>query len=149
MNRAEYEEYLRSPTWRLRRADAIKRAGGKCEDCRAEYRLRGAASGYMMWPAQEVHHLTYERVGNERPEDLVALCERHHLARHGVDPERDRELAAMRAAEAATPEWEPYLSQPEPIINVAAELGVTAREIPPPAGFNDRPEYRPVRGESE
>lgn len=131
----KYEEYLRSPEWRERRTAAIKRAGGKCEDCREEHRTRGTISGHMVWPAKEVHHLNYERLGNERPEDLVALCERHHLTRHGVDPQRDRELAAARRAEAVIPEWVPDLSRPEPLINVAAQFGVTAKEIPPPAGF--------------
>lgn len=132
MNRSDYEQYLRSPEWRERRSAALKRSGGKCQDCLAERKMRGVASGYLVWPAQEVHHLTYERVGDELPEDLVALCGRHHRARHGVDPQRDRELAAMKAAERAVPEWEPDFSQPEPIVNVAAILGVTAREIPPP-----------------
>lgn len=143
MNRAEYEQYLRSPAWREKRAAALKRSNGKCQDCLDERKMRGFASGYLVWPGQEVHHLTYERVGNERPEDLIALCERHHLARHGVDPQRERELAIMKANDAALPEWEPDLSTPEPIINVSAALGVTAKEIPPPAGFGDEPLHNP------
>jgi hypothetical protein len=55
-----YVAYLRSPEWATRRAEALARAGGRCERCGA--------------PAREVHHRTYERVGAERPEDLQALC---------------------------------------------------------------------------
>jgi hypothetical protein len=64
--RAWYREvYLRSPHWRARRAQAIGRAGGRCEHCGARDRL-------------EIHHLTYERLGRERDRDLRALCHRCH-----------------------------------------------------------------------
>jgi 5-methylcytosine-specific restriction endonuclease McrA len=58
--RRTYDDFLKSPEWAATRAVALKRAGGRCERCGA--------------PAREVHHLTYERVGAERPEDLQALC---------------------------------------------------------------------------
>jgi hypothetical protein len=65
----EYQRYLRSDGWKLRRQPALDRAGGFCEDCGARSRL-------------EVHHLTYKRIGSERPKDLVAVCERCHGVRH-------------------------------------------------------------------
>ena len=65
----EYRQYLRSDGWKLRRQVALDRAGGFCEDC-------GARGSF------EVHHLTYKRKGNERPEDLVAVCRRCHQERH-------------------------------------------------------------------
>jgi hypothetical protein len=55
-----YVAYLKSPVWAARRTEALQQAGGHCQRCGA--------------PAREVHHLTYERVGAERPEDLQALC---------------------------------------------------------------------------
>jgi 5-methylcytosine-specific restriction endonuclease McrA len=65
----EYRQYLRSEGWKLRRQVALDRAGGFCEDC-------GARESF------EVHHRTYKRKGNERPEDLVAVCRRCHQERH-------------------------------------------------------------------
>lgn len=65
----EYRAYLRSDGWKLRRQVALDRAGGFCEDC-------GAPESF------EVHHLTYKRKGNERPEDLVAVCRQCHKERH-------------------------------------------------------------------
>jgi 5-methylcytosine-specific restriction endonuclease McrA len=48
---------------------ALDRADGFCEDC-------GARSNF------EVHHKTYKRKGNERPEDLIAVCRQCHQERH-------------------------------------------------------------------
>ena len=31
----------------------------------------------------DAHHLTYERFGNELPEDLMILCRTHHIELHG------------------------------------------------------------------
>jgi 5-methylcytosine-specific restriction endonuclease McrA len=66
----EYQQYLRSDGWKQRRQVALDRAAGFCEDC-------GARESF------EVHHLTYKRKGNERPEDLVAVCRQCHKERHG------------------------------------------------------------------
>jgi len=59
-----YEEYLRSPEWRRKRKERLKLDRNTCQKCGTtsrEYRL-------------EVHHLTYERLGSERMEDLQTLC---------------------------------------------------------------------------
>lgn len=31
----------------------------------------------------DAHHLTYERLGKELPEDLIILCRKHHIEAHG------------------------------------------------------------------
>jgi hypothetical protein len=38
----------------------------------------------------EVHHLTYERLGWEQPDDLLVLCERCHAVLHGRQPPKNR-----------------------------------------------------------
>lgn len=67
----EYRRYLRSPEWRARRLEAIKRAGWRCQGC-----------GVRMFDEKkfQVHHKPegYERLGCERPEDIEALCRRCH-----------------------------------------------------------------------
>ncbi len=68
----EYVRYLNSQAWAAKRAEILARADGLCEEC-------GASLG----PGEaEVHHLSYERVGRELPEDLVALCPGCHRRAH-------------------------------------------------------------------
>jgi hypothetical protein len=67
-----YVRYLNSVAWAAKRAEVLDRADGNCEDC-----------GDELEPGEaEVHHLTYERVGRELPEDLVALCPGCHRRAH-------------------------------------------------------------------
>jgi 5-methylcytosine-specific restriction endonuclease McrA len=71
---ANYDQYLRSPEWRARRALVMRRAGGTCEGC-------GTAR------ANQVHHLTYAHVQREFLWELVAVCaachERLHAEKEG------------------------------------------------------------------
>jgi hypothetical protein len=64
-----YAEYLRSPEWR-KRADAAKERFGRC--CA----LCGSSDSL------EAHHRAYDRLGNEDPGDLTALCANCHRAYH-------------------------------------------------------------------
>lgn len=66
---AWYQEYLQSPGWHRKRAAVLKRARGTCEGC-------------LTRPAVEVHHLTYEHVGDELLFELVAVCEECHAKIH-------------------------------------------------------------------
>lgn len=66
---AVYGSYLASPKWRTLRSKVLKRANGICEGCAEQ-------------PAEEVHHLTYERWGREMLFDLVALCGACHDSVH-------------------------------------------------------------------
>ncbi len=54
---------------RLSRAAVISRAAGRCEKCGERARL-------------QLHHLHYESVGRETPEDLTALCDDCHRGCH-------------------------------------------------------------------
>lgn len=65
-----YEEYLRSPWWRLRRHARLKQADGKCERC-----------GKVISIA-DVHHVHYDRKGEERDRDLEVLCRDCHGKLH-------------------------------------------------------------------
>jgi len=81
-----YSEYLDSAEWKELGARIMQRAGGVCEQCQ---RRR----------AVHVHHLTYERAGEEREEDLQAICFNCHdqahdgmLSVHRILDELDQEL---------------------------------------------------------
>jgi len=68
--RGTYDEYVSSPYWRrVVRPRILRRAAGRCELCHGDYNT-------------EVHHLTYERLGHERDEDLMALCAGCHATVH-------------------------------------------------------------------
>lgn len=61
---AAYEQYIKSAKWRNISAAMKKFAGFTCKRC-----------GGKFHPSQlDVHHLNYDRLGNERPSDLEVLC---------------------------------------------------------------------------
>lgn len=66
--RLDYYEYIKSQEWKEKAEEAKARAGNRCQVCnrsRAEVQL-------------DAHHRTYERLGNERPEDITVLCRECH-----------------------------------------------------------------------
>jgi hypothetical protein len=72
----DYPEYLESDHWRWIRAKIRRRARGWCERCKVNKR-------------DDIHHLTYERVGYELLTDLIGICSYCHEYLHGkrvVDP---------------------------------------------------------------
>lgn len=60
----EYRDYLASLEWAMKRSQALLRVGGKCQRC-------GATSETHVL---QVHHLNYDRLGGESPEDLLVVC---------------------------------------------------------------------------
>lgn len=67
-----YDSYLSSDKWKLKREAVINRANGICEGCGKE-------------SASEVHHLSYEHVGDEFLFELVAICAVCHERIHPED----------------------------------------------------------------
>lgn len=66
---AWYSAYLLTPKWRARRELVMQRARGICEGC-----------GFMA--ATQVHHRTYDHVGDEFLFELVAICDACHGRLH-------------------------------------------------------------------
>ena len=70
----DYREYIQSKEWKAKAKAAKHRAGYRCEQCgvlKPEHLLHA-------------HHLTYERLGNERKSDLKVLCNECHAEEHGI-----------------------------------------------------------------
>jgi 5-methylcytosine-specific restriction endonuclease McrA len=67
----QYVSYITSDAWRTRRKRALQRAGYRCQLCGEAFAPR---SGRL-----QVHHNSYENLGNERDEDLTVLCVYCHL----------------------------------------------------------------------
>lgn len=70
-----YEQYLQTALWRMRRNRALRLSEYHCQRCGAPRQL-------------QVHHLTYERLGDELDEDLEVVCRGCHLGIH-VNQVRD------------------------------------------------------------
>lgn|ERR1035441_1202469 len=66
----QYQAYLQTPEWQRCRKLVLERAQDLCEGCRSA-------------PATEVHHLSYEALGDEFLFLLVALCRPCHARWHG------------------------------------------------------------------
>ena len=60
-----YNVYLQGEHWRTFREKTILDRNGKCEHCGLDENL-------------VVHHITYETLGNEKPEDVLVLCNDCH-----------------------------------------------------------------------
>ena len=65
-----YKEYLQTGEWQSKRKTALKDADNKCQLCSV-----GDTELH-------VHHKTYERRGEELPEDLIVLCKKCHAKQH-------------------------------------------------------------------
>ncbi len=90
-----YQEYLRSAWWQFVHHRTLKRAHGKCELCRQR-------------TAREAHHTTYVRIGEELPDDMVALC-RHchqHITDNGLHKLSRRDLLRRRQEIMHSPEYQ-------------------------------------------
>lgn len=65
----EYYSYILSNDWQLKKEKRKELDNYKCYWCKSTDRL-------------EVHHITYERLGNENLGDIVTLCKKCHEALH-------------------------------------------------------------------
>lgn len=70
-----YPAYLRTKHWKDFRRKILgldrRKRKKSCSNCRSKYRL-------------QVHHITYENVGNEKPEDVAILCGKCHQLHHDL-----------------------------------------------------------------
>ena len=82
---AEYAEYLKSDQWASLREIILTRANHLCD-----------MPGCLREPI-EVHHLTYDRLGEEDWRDLAAVCELCHRVLH--DPSAPTEAPCICAHE--------------------------------------------------
>lgn len=60
-----YQEYLDSFEWQTTKERILLKRGKRCQVCGSQEEIH-------------IHHLTYERLGCEKDEDLMVLCEPCH-----------------------------------------------------------------------
>lgn len=68
----QYAEYLKSERWRQKRRQVIDYQKGTCRGC-------------LSAPIEEVHHLSYDNIGDELLFQLVGLCRPCHAKAHKLD----------------------------------------------------------------
>ena len=68
LRKMPYKEYLQTREWKDKARKAKKRARNRCQICN-----RPQTEVIL-----DVHHRTYERRGQERPDDLTVLCRECH-----------------------------------------------------------------------
>jgi restriction endonuclease Mrr len=86
-----HQQYLRTPEWRKTRASALQRASHRCSLDRTHTdRL-------------EVHHNSYDRVGDELPSDLIVLCHACHQLHHQANGRPRRPRPDPRTGELPRP----------------------------------------------
>lgn len=73
---SDYLAYLESPEWWAKRKEALRRANYQCE----RQTLYGARHDSPL----EVHHRTYQRLGDESLDDLEVLCTACHRDQHRI-----------------------------------------------------------------
>ena len=83
-NNGTYEEYRKSPAWKVKRDAVRQRDGGQC--------ICGAQ-------ATELHHKTYDNIGREPLSDLVMLCEECHERVHQPRVPSDHQSAIQHPVE--------------------------------------------------
>ena len=66
-----YDEYLKSAEWKARRETALAKAKYTCDQCGAR--------------ASQVHHTSYDNLGNEKDSDLTVLCGKCHMKHHRIE----------------------------------------------------------------
>lgn len=64
-----YNIYLSTNEWKIKREEVFQRDMNLCQICKLK-------------TSNEVHHLTYKNVFNEKLEDLVAVCHECHVEHH-------------------------------------------------------------------
>lgn len=69
----DYNEYIQSAKWKEKRNRRVAIDRYRCQKCGSTSKLN-------------VHHLSYEHLGDEPMEDLITLCESCHAAVHGKAP---------------------------------------------------------------
>ena len=67
-----YPEYLKTPHWQTFKVKW--RQSGRRRCCMICYNTK-----------YDLHHWTYERIGQEKLDDVVPLCRAHHLKAHALE----------------------------------------------------------------
>ncbi len=100
----DYQAYLASRAWAVKREAVRRRCGNVCERCHRA-------------PHQQTHHKTYARIGHERLDDLLGVCtpcHRYLSGKSNVDPLKATTLSALSRERARHVQQERGAVHPTP-----------------------------------
>ena len=72
-----YDNFLASDWWKMKREAIFEAKGKKCEICGSKFRV-------------EIHHKTYQHLGNERLDDVLVVCHSCHSKIHKKTQEGEK-----------------------------------------------------------
>jgi len=78
-DKKKYYSYLESKQWLEIRVELLYTRGCKCEKCKKDFEPQKL----------QIHHITYDRLFNELPSDLLVVCGRCHMELHNITPNKD------------------------------------------------------------
>jgi hypothetical protein len=81
LRKLPYNDYLKTPHWQRVREAMLLIGVAKCRELSCSY-CDESWYGEGGESELDVHHLTYKNLGNERYQDLVLLCRKHHEQWH-------------------------------------------------------------------
>ena len=70
----KYHKYLKSDQWACMKIELLTIRGSICEVCGDK------KPAHLL----DMHHITYDNLFEEEPEDLQLLCKKHHMQEHGL-----------------------------------------------------------------
>ena len=77
-----YRDYLKTDHWFELRGKCLERCGGICQQC-------------GRYEATEIHHKTYDHLGNESISELLPLCSNCHAREHEDSEDRKLRIAIV------------------------------------------------------
>lgn len=80
----DYEEYLNSSKWRCISDKRKRHDHYECVFCHSKENLN-------------VHHKTYDRLGNEDLKDLITVCKSCHIKIHDYDLQNDKTVIELKS----------------------------------------------------
>jgi hypothetical protein len=119
MDKERYRLLVKTDCWKIRREDYLGKFGWRCEICVSRI------------PQHiQVHHLNYDRLGQERDDDLLAVCERCHQMLHGIPQGTDVMFALqLLAGQVFTPKRESVIGFILKARREAVDISAMDREV--------------------
>lgn len=93
---SKYTEYISSEEWIQLKVDLLQQRGCKCERCEKVFKRASKL---------QLHHLTYDRLFNEKPSDLQLVCRNCHMVLHGLAKDFVKKGQRIKNIKAKEPKW--------------------------------------------
>lgn len=120
-----YTQYINSRDWQLKRREVLKRDNHQCQTCLNTENL-------------EIHHKTYERLGDENLDDLITLCTHCHEAITSSIRFRRHLKQGVKMDNGLDDKNTEYIEQPKEEVKLLNSTKNNDREV----GENIKPKFK-------